>query len=447
MADIYVRSTTGNDANSGASWALAKATLAGADAIDAAGDTIYVSHVHAEETSATVTLAFAGTIANPTRIICVNDGASPPTTLATTGEIATNAGNQPINLIAGAGMAFYGMNFLPSKNAGIGVAINIATGVSPAASVSLEDCTLRLPDNSSTQIMLGSDGSSNQVRSRFDWKNVDVAIPAPGGRIRPNLEFNWRGGSILSGTASLTNLLIVGSQGRSLPVLIEGVDLSNLGPASNLVSTTSSGKIVFRNCKLPSSWTGNPINRSSAGVGLRVELFNCDSADTNYRIWVQDYPGQIMSETTVVRTGGASDGTTPISWRMVTNADVSSVENLNSPEAVIWNEVVGSPITVTVEIITDGVTLTDAECWLSMQFLGTSTSSQSTFTSDQSGWLSAPVNQTTSAVAWTTTGLASPVKQKLSVTFTPQEKGFLHAIVRLAKPSTTVYVCPKIEVT
>ena len=37
-------------------------------------------------------------------------------------------------------------------------------------------------------------------------------------------------------------------------------------------------------------------------------------------------------------------------------------------------------------------------------------------------------------------------KAKLSVTFTPATAGFIHAVVKVAKPSTTVYVDPALTV-
>jgi hypothetical protein len=55
-------------------------------------------------------------------------------------------------------------------------------------------------------------------------------------------------------------------------------------------------------------------------------------------------------------------------------------------------------------------------------------------------------DQASSIETWTTPGLATPVKQKLSVTFTPQEKGFIYAVINLAKASATVYVDPKLTV-
>ncbi len=178
-------------------------------------------------------------------------------------------------------------------------------------------------------------------------------------------------------------------------------------------------------------------------------MHNCDDGDTNYRLWVEDYAGSIKQETTIVRSGGASDGTTSLSWKMVSSANAEyPLIVLDSPEIVQWNDTTGSAITVTVEIITDNVTLTDAECWLEVQYLGTSGYPLSTFISDaKADVLATAANQTTSTETWTTTGLTTPTKQKLSVTFTPQEKGFLHAVVKLALLSTTVYVDPLLVVT
>lgn len=102
-------------------------------------------------------------------------------------------------------------------------------------------------------------------------------------------------------------------------------------------------------------------------------------------------------------------------------------------------------MTATIEVITDNVTLTDGECWLEIQYLGTSGVPLGSFLSDaKADVLATAANQTTSSETWTTTGLTTPVKQYLRVTFTPQEKGFVHAVVKLAKASTTVYVCPKL---
>src|SRR3990167_4942270 len=85
----YVRSTDGSDASDGLTWANAKATLAGALAVAAAGERIWVSQVHAETQASAMTLTSAGTPASPIEILCGNDAAEPPTALATTATVTT----------------------------------------------------------------------------------------------------------------------------------------------------------------------------------------------------------------------------------------------------------------------------------------------------------------------------------------------------------------------
>jgi hypothetical protein len=174
-------------------------------------------------------------------------------------------------------------------------------------------------------------------------------------------------------------------------------------------------------------------------------MYNCDSGTTNYRMWVKDYYGDIVSETTLIRTGGASDGTTGLSWKMTTTADGEFPGLvLRSPEIVQWNDTVGSSKTVTVEILHDSVTnLKDDEIWLEIEYLGSSSAPLGSNANDRkTNLLATGSDQTTSSAAWTTTGLTNPNKQKLQVTFTPQTKGYVHARVVSAKASYTLYVDP-----
>lgn len=218
----------------------------------------------------------------------------------------------------------------------------------------------------------------------------------------------------------------------------------------NLVTvggSNRSNQVIIRDCKLPASWSGSLVTGTIAR-GERVEMYNCDSGDTNYRLQINDYCGAITQETVIVRTGGASDGTTPLAHRFATTANAAFPHlPLTGPEMVVWNDATGSSKTITVEIVTDNITLTDAECWLEIMYLGTSGVPLGSIAADvKADILGSAANQTSSSETWTTTGLTTPVKQKLSVTFTPQEKGFIHAVVKLAKASTTVYVDPKLTV-
>ena len=77
MANLYCWSGATGTA-SGAIWANAKTTLAAALVTEVAGDTIFVAHDHVETTAGALTLTSNGTLANPTKVICVNRAGSVP---------------------------------------------------------------------------------------------------------------------------------------------------------------------------------------------------------------------------------------------------------------------------------------------------------------------------------------------------------------------------------
>jgi hypothetical protein len=256
--------------------------------------------------------------------------------------------------------------------------------------------------------------------------------------------FRWEGGSIASGSAAVTGLFVASTLAN---LEISGVDLSNAAQALNIFNTPVRGASI-RNCKLPASWSGDVVTGTLVQRS-RMTLHNCDSGDTNYRVLVKDLYGAQSQETVIVRTDGATDGTTPLSWRLVTTSSAdSSIRRFESGEIVRWNETTGSAITATVEILHDSATaLDDDEIWLEVMYLGTSGVPLGTWISDAAASvLATPAAQTASTVAWTTTGITDVNKQKLAVTFTPQEKGFIHARVVMGVASKTVYVDPKITV-
>ncbi len=437
MATIYVRSTDGNNSDNGSTWALAKLDLAGAAAIDAAGDVIYVSDNHAESTGASVTLAFAGTAASPVQIVCVDDSAEPPTAVSTAGT-ATVSGTTLSFVIQG-NLYCYGLRF----NAGNAITLGTANN-----SQTYENCKFTLTNTGTSGIFTWGNHTNGPGTLRL--KNCDISFANAAHYINlGGLFFEWEGGSVLSGSSTPTGGMFRNTERVGRGAIVSGVNFSNCSSSLILSTATLPGKFVFRNCRMPSGWSTGNLWTGTKVAGFRAELYNCDSGDTNYVLQIEDFCGTILHEPTIVRTGGASDGTTTLSWKMVSNATAEYPHQaLNSPEIVRWNETTGSSITVTVETITDNVTLTDGECWLEVQYLGTSGVPLSSFIEDaKADVLATAANQTTSSETWTTTGLTTPVKQKLSVTFTPQEKGFIHAVVKLAKASTTVYVDPELTVT
>lgn len=447
MAILYVRSTDGNDADSGATWALAKATLAGAFTAAAAGDTIYVSDNHAETQASNMTLTSPGTAASPCRVICVDDAAEPPTALATTGTI-TVTGNFTIT-ISGF-VFFYGLTFSGSSGAVAAAGISISTSLTPSY-IKFHTCAVRRLAANSNDVTIGST-LNNSDDQEVVFENTTFQVGHVNDSIIPKCRFRWiNTPSAITGATISTALFSCASASGGTLVECYGVDFSAMGSGKSLVDIAPASNPVyrFRNCKLGSSSSITTGSTPGQG-GAVVEVVNCDSAGTNYRYWYQDYSGTIEHETTIVRTGGASDGTTPVSREMVSSANAKSICPLILRDLVVWNETVGSSVTLTVHVVTDNVTLTDQECWLEAAYLGTSGFPLGSVTDDADSITDillsgSATNQTTSTETWTTTGLATPVKQQLSVSITPQEKGPIRCRVMLAKASTTVYVCPKVE--
>jgi hypothetical protein len=442
MANIYVRSTDGNNADNGSTWALAKADIH--TTAWAAGSRIFVSDAHAPSIIGTnMVIASGGTLAAPTQILCGDDAAEPPTSLATTAEVSTSG----VASISVTGHCYvYGITFKPSSGGSSAVfAATVGTGT---ASQRYKNCSFQIVGSGSGGRIAASGASQPRVWVEFDDCTYKFAAAGQGIAVA-NATLLINGGSVLSGGTSPTALFHSYDAGRPGSMLISGFDMSNCSAGVHIFNASNHSGVI-RNSKLPASWTG-ALTTGSLVAGARYEMHNCDSsgADTNYRLWVEDYAGSIKSETTVVRTGGASDGTTTLSWKMASSANAEyPLIVLDSPEIAQWNDTTGSSITATVEIVTDNVTLNDDECWLEVQYLGTSGYPISSFISDcKSDVLASAAAQTSSSETWTTTGLTTPVKQALSVSFTPQEKGYIHAVVHLSKASTTVYVDPKITVT
>lgn len=433
-ANFYVRSTDGSNADSGATWALAKATLAGAFSAASAGDTIYVSQVHAETQASSMTLTSPGTAASPVRVICANDGAEPPTALATTATVTTTGTNN----ITLAGFAyFYGITFACGTGAG-SPAFGIHSSSSAAGWCRFDSCVLSLPGAGTVNIGANAGNIASQA---VEFNNTNLVCSSASNGVKLLSGFlRWTGGSVT--TTAPTTLFDPTNFGDPFYAEIAGVDLSVMGSGKSLVNAaaTKSGIFTFANCKLGAG-VGVTTGSVSGQTASQVTLINCDSADTNYRFYRQPYPGTITHEITIVRTGGSTDGTTPFSRKMVSTANSKIYSPLESLPVTFLNESLSS-VTVSAEVVTDGVTLTDADAWIEVEYLGNGSFPISTTITDRVSDIifGTPANQTTSSATWTTTGLSSPVKQTLSVTFTPAEKGPIRAKVCLAKASTTMYV-------
>ncbi len=426
MADIYVSHIGGNNSPFG-SWSDAATTLQEATNLAVAGDRIFVSSNHVESAAAySNTWWMLGNAASPIQILSVLDNAEPPTTLAAGAKLTSLSGRVIWNVLN-----FTRVNGLVLESGGDLITF---AGSGPL----IENCTFRLNTNGA-QIHTNDNAPVNELRwvnCRFNPTFSNQFISSNGGLV-------WTGGGILPGSAPLTSLL----GGGRAPMYLDSLDLSAAAAGLNIATSADSRSFArIINSKLPASWIGD-VHSGTIGPGSRFEMFNCDSGNTNYRLRVKDYCGTIRDETSITRTGGARDGVTSISWKLVSNGNVSfASSSLRSVSMAVRNSVIGAQRTATVEILTDGVTLSDKECWLEIGYQSEAGSPLGAIAIDACALLAAGVSQESSVAAWSTTGLTAPVKQKLSVSFTPQQVGFVHAVVHLSRPNTSVYVDPKITV-
>ena len=451
MTDRYVRFSDGNNADDGTTWALAKKTITGGLAASAAGDKLYVSHAHAETGAVTITWTSPGTAAAPVEIICVNDGAEPPTALATTATVTITAASNS-QMVFAVGYAYvYGVTF------NVGSAANTQLFLwnqnASGWNWKYRQCTFNLGSTSTTAYFDIGDASANTEDIQVIWKDCTVSFGNASQKIQGNSPFLWDGGALAAGAAIPTTLFTGdGQDGGGQVVKLSGVDLSLATTGKNLINLARASPAFYdlSNCKLGASVTIGTGTHVGPG-GVIIRMVNSDSANTNYRYWYQDYQGTIEHETTIVRTGGASNGTTSLSREMISSANARMISPLVLRDLTVWNETTGSSVTLTAHVITDNVTLTDQDAWLEVEYAGTSSFPLALVADDADSLTDrllggSATAQTTSTETWTTTGLGTPVKQQLSVAVTPTGKGPIRCRVVLAKASTTMWVCPKIEV-
>lgn len=449
MANKYVRSTDGNDADNGTTWALANATLVGLAADMAAGDTGFISNDHAEVDSAStaMSLSFPGTAASPNKIICGNDAAEPPTTEATTGSLNRTGG------VSTSTALFQGTFFLR----GLRVFVN-STSTS-AISFSNANGDMQVLENVFAEITNGgtaarvafgtntSNGKSFVVANNCTFKFGNASQ----GFYFQKVEAIINGGGISASSEAITTLLATAVIASAMTASIRNFDLSSCASSLNICASgfNCNGGVTLERCKLPASWTGGLFAGNPVTPYFRVSMYNCDSGDTNYKLLVGDLQGEMRDETTIVMTDGATDESTPISWKITTSANANEAV---TPFVTEWmakrNTAVGSAKTITVEILHDSTTdLTDGDIWLEVECLGTSGAPLGVYTSGRRGVLATAADHTNSSVTWTTTGLTNPNKQFLTVSVTPQEVGNIMVRAMVAKSSYTVYINPEFSIT
>lgn len=432
MANVYIRSGAGGTAD-GSSWANAYLLLGTALSAKAAGDDFWVSEDHAEVTAGAVTLTCPGTVGTPCRIICVNHaGTVPPVSadLLTTATISTTGANA----ITVVGFFYcYGIIFQAASTGGA-VTANINLANIAGNYQRYDTCIFKLGGTSGGQITasLGSAGSL--------WNNCSVRFAAAAETINGKGRFTWQNSpAAIDGAGTLPTNLFSAATGV---IFCEGVDFSAL--ASKILVPTATnlvGNYYFKDCKYATSGTPTTVAATQTGGIATNEIYvirsDASNVASNYRQEKYSYAGTLTTETSIVNAGGASDGSTPISWKVATPA---TGPTWHAPftcfPITVWNDSTAST-TITVE--GNGAAIpTKEQAWIDVEYFGSASNPMGSFVTSGNADVLATAAGTSSSASWA--GGTSAFK--MSATFTPGQKGPITVWVRIAKANSTFYIDP-----
>jgi len=396
MALVYVYSGAAG-AGTGADWTNAYTTLAAALTAKAAGDTFYVAHDHAETKASAMTMTPPGTAASPNAIVCVDRaGSVPPVSadLRTTATVSTT-GASAITF-AGGYAYWYGIAF---SNATGSAAMTV---LSATGSYVFESCELLQGGTQASavfQIGTGNGGiglRAEFINTPFGFLSVNQYITVRCCRViwRDSVGLKTGGSYVVP-----TNLFNVSN--RTGTIRIEGVDLSAMGSGKTIVAANPDPcEFWIKDCKLNSAVTVAATPTTPGGA--ETYLTRSDSSAANYRAEKYSYAGTETTETTLIRTGGASNGTTGFSAKIVTTANAKWQQPFEALPLAAWNGTVGSSVTVTIEGMWNAASLpNNDELWFDVEGLATTGSPLGDFaTGTKADILATGAALTASTQAW-----------------------------------------------
>ena len=400
-----------------------------------AGSTIFLSSDHSETTASSTD--WAATISGSwttvtTFILSVNrEGSIPP--VAADLSVGASISFTILYLDASKPLHIEGLTLIASSG---GILFN----QSSYGSLYFKNCSLQLTSGVSTHKI----SSSNYSEVTLD--NTSVSFSHASQSITMSYSTDWTWVNTTSPLAGTTPTSLFAPGINTGLVTCRGVDFSAY--AGNIVAVSSQNqnlKLLLDSCKISASTT--LLSGTPSGNAVLVELINCwDGANVrNERVTTG---GSVTTERTITLTGGAADDVGSFSLKMVSGS--ARIDKWVDPIVSFWVDVentsTGSSKTATVEIVSSA-SLNNDDIWLQLEYMGASGAPLVTVANSRPvTTLTAAAAVATSSASWNSSP-ATPVYQKLQVTFTPQRAGRVRGRVMLGKASTTVYVDPNIVIT
>lgn len=433
MADVYCDLDLGTGDNNGTTWANAWQTFTLALTNANAGDVVFVQGTASEGNIAT---SPAGTKDNPVHFIGVANGTTnePPTSSdvvanrAATLPIVNVTGTSDISMVSGFAY-LWGIHFNSPDNISL---------ITSSGALIFEECKFTCTDI----INIGTRSGDVFVY----WKNCTyIMVDVNSTIIFHGGVYIWEGGEVGGSQDPASALFSTTTLGHGIANII-GVDLSDTAGGPLVTSNPFGTPFKFINCKMGTSFVNIASRASLPGWAGSVESQMSEAGTSAANVMdlrKETLHGIIEHETTVVRSGGSSDGVTAISQKMTVddNKTYEGKVGLRSFPIYGWLNQTTNPTTVTIYVHTvQGVTPGDNdrdndEVWAELFYPGNDSSQYAIATSK-----SKPQTTPSALTGDTSNWNADPDdSQKIEFTLTDIDHvGPIYAYVYLAVDGTSV---------
>lgn len=427
MTTYYVDSVSGSNTAPYDTWAKAATSFATVSAIPlVASDIVYVASTHAGgDYAASATLVPAGAVNTAVKVICADKtSGNPPSTIATGGIIEVTGASHTLATNSAATYAeFYGITFRSGASQSTNCAITIS------ANAYLENCRIEyLSTNTASNVTLGTMCTCKNVTFKMGATAQTIAM-SQGARIL--------GGALDAASSAITNLFSPTGANE-----IHNFDATHAASAANIfISSGSNVTAIASKIAMPTpTWTGTVCAAISSPSIFEATNYGNSGSSVNY--FRRTAYGSVETETTVLMTSGASDGTTSVSRKMTStsNAGLYPMSALSTADFVVWNDTTGSSMTKTIEIFTSAGGIKDNEFWFTVWYPADSGDPLGGVVTTAPDWLNAGSTLASSSASWT--GMSGTAQKATTPSFTPQQKGYLYFRMYLGKASQTLYFNP-----
>lgn len=406
-------------------------------------NTVYIGHNSAETQAAAYSIT-AGNKNSPLKVISFNSAGSYPPTAPLAGATVTTTGGNALSLNS-IGCYMYGVTFQCGSGA---VNSGIDFGGQNGWQV-YDNCSFqKLGTTANAAAIGGLSGSRTDIifnNCTFKFGNVgDSLRPRDNNRM---VVKNSTAGVLAAGSSVPTNFIsIAPTAGVMGNLIISNCDLSQFGSGKTIIPDGSAdspicGYTLIENCKTDAAAT---LVAVQAAPNRIVDVFRCGPSADNYKSERYAYGGTQTVETTIIRTGGASNGENGYSHKIVTNSSTNVFWHypFECPPIAKRLPTGDTTVTLTVEGIWGGGAVpNNDDIWMEVDFLDDDNSPLgATATCGKADALASGSALPSSSASWG----GSTTAFKLQVTITPEQSGIAVARVKAARASSTFYIDPKV---